>query len=189
MREIEVKAHLRDREEVKRKLEELGASFVEAVRQEDVVYARRTQSMDAFLGNEVFLRIRQTPTTVTFTLKYHPDRTRDVRDASMPIEHEVDVSSRSELEAMLTLLGFEPMLEITKTRTSAHLKNWEICLDEVEGLGSFIEVEQCADHDADVDTISQQLREFLVSLGISPADIGVRRYDIQLLEKRFGTNE
>jgi predicted adenylyl cyclase CyaB len=120
-----------------------------------------------------------------FTLKYHPDRTLDVRDASMPEEHEFTVSSRSELEAMLALLGFSPAMRIYKERQTAHLGNREICLDEVEELGSFIEVEQFAKDGEDVEAISASLREFIASLGIPTEDIGVRRYDVQLLEKQF----
>lgn len=186
MREVEVKARLRDREAVARKLAELGCAPGASASQDDTVYVKNSDSMDAFLANDFFLRIRETNGAVIFTLKYHPDRTLDVRDASMPEEHELAVSSRSELEAMLALLGFHPALRIYKERQTARLGNREVCLDEVEGLGSFIEIEEFADAD-DVAAVSASLRQLLAELGVPDEDIGVRRYDVQLLEKRFGT--
>jgi predicted adenylyl cyclase CyaB len=185
MREIEIKAHLRDREAVMAKLKELGCEVGAPVAQEDVVYVRHSGSMDEFLGNDLFLRIRATKGETIFTLKYHPDRTQNGNSLSMPLEHELTVSSREQLEAMLALLGFTPALRIYKERRSCHYREWEICLDEVEELGSFIEVEQLAKHNENVEPISHSLTAFLESLGIAPEDIGAKRYDIQLLEKRF----
>jgi adenylate cyclase class 2 len=186
MREIEIKAHLRDREVVMQKLSELGCEIGEAVAQEDIVYVKRAGSMDEFLSNDLFLRIRATKGETIFTLKYHPDRTQNGNSLSMPLEHELKVDSRAELEEMLKLLGFAPALRIYKERRSAHYKNWEICLDDVEELGSFIEVEQLAQHDEDIEPISHSLTAFLESLGIAVSDIGAKRYDIQLLERKFG---
>ncbi len=182
MREIEIKAHLRDRDAVLAKLLELGVSFDGVIYQKDVVYVKTVGTMKEFLSNDLFLRIRETPEKTIFTLKQHPDRTQSGNPASMPIEHEVVVDSRSEMEAMLGLLGFQEAIQIRKQRQSAHYKEWEICLDDVEELGSFIEVEQLAEHDADVPEVSAALANFLLSLGISKEDIGVKRYDIQMLE-------
>ncbi len=185
MREIEVKAHLRDKDAVIQKLKSLGSDFGESASQEDIVYVKESGSMEAFLSNELFLRIRATKGTTVFTLKYHADRTQNGRPDSMPLEHELTVSSRPELEAMLGLLGFIPALRIYKERQTAHYKNWEICLDEVEGLGSFIEIEHLADENENVAQISAALTDFLLSLGIEPADIGAKRYDIQFLERQY----
>ncbi|MDB5194992.1 MAG: putative Adenylyl cyclase CyaB [Parcubacteria group bacterium] len=185
MREIEIKAHLRERAVIIEKLKELGCAMGEPVAQEDIVYVKRAGSMDEFLGNDLFLRIRATKGETIFTLKYHPDRTQNGNSLSMPLEHELTVSSRPELEAMLALLGFTPALRIYKERQTSHYQKWEICLDDVEELGSFIEVEQLAEHEEDVGPVSDSLIAFLESLGVAAADIGAKRYDVQLLEKRF----
>jgi len=185
MREIEIKARVKNKEAVISKLAELGCVLGDELEQRDVVYARNSNSMQEFLANDLFLRVRKTPAETIFTLKYHPNRTENGSPLSMPLEHEVSVSSASEIEAMLALLGFTPATETNKVRRTAHFNDWEICLDEVESLGSFIEVESLVDHDTEVGPISEKLTAFIVSLGVLPEDIGVKRYDIQLLEKRF----
>jgi adenylate cyclase, class 2 len=172
MREIEIKAHLRDREAVAERLKELGSEFGEAVSQEDIVYVEKSDSMEDYLSNTLFLRIRATRAKTIFTLKYHANRTLNGSPDSMPLEHETEVSSRAELEAMVGLMGFSPALRIYKERQTAQYKDWEICLDTVEDLGSFIEVEQLAEHDEDVASVSASLTDFLESLGIDKEDIG-----------------
>lgn len=185
MREIEIKARVRDEAGLQAKLQELGCTLGEAVHQEDVVYAEKTGSLDEFLTNSVFLRIRETPTQIVFTLKYNPDRQGE--PDAMPVEHEVTVSSRKELEGMLALLGYLPMVTVNKNRRKGTYKNWEICLDEVTDLGTFIEVEQMAEHDEDVEPIQQELMGFLRSLAIEEQDQLVKRYDIQMIEQNFST--
>ncbi|MBP7741155.1 MAG: class IV adenylate cyclase [Candidatus Pacebacteria bacterium] len=183
MREIEVKARISNMGAMVGKLEEMGCEFSDAVTQEDVVYTEKVGSVAEFLSNSIFLRIREGTKGIVFTLKYNPDRQGE--PDAMPIEHEIKVDSRSELEAILTFLGYTPMVTVKKTRRTGHYKNWEICLDEVEELGSFIEVEQMAEHEEDIEPIRAEIMDFLRSLEISEEDMLVKRYDIQMLERQF----
>jgi predicted adenylyl cyclase CyaB len=182
MREIEIKARVADRENILSQLADLGCELSAPVSQEDIVFAQKVGSTKEFLTNSVFLRIRQTEEGVVLTLKYNPDR-QGAPDA-MPVEHEVSVDSRSELEAMLSFLDFKPMVTVKKTRRSGHYKNWEICIDEVEELGTFVEVEQMAEHDEDIEPIREAIMAFMRSLGVAEEDLLVNRYDIQMLERR-----
>ena len=177
MREVEVKAHIRDEVELLERLSGQGGVLGEPVTQEDTVYVKEVGSMQLFLGNDHFLRIRKTPERVMFTLKYHPGRNTTNIDA-MPIEHEVDVSNEEELKEMLKLLGFVEALSINKTRRTTHVGDYEICIDEVEGLGSFIEVEKLLEHEEETEPTIRDMKEFLGALGIAPDDIGVKRYDV-----------
>jgi adenylate cyclase class 2 len=186
MREVEVKAHIRDEATLLKKLKEQGGELGEPKVQEDTVYVKEIGTMQRFLANDHFLRIRKMPEHVMFTLKYHPGRNTTNVDA-MPIEHEVVVSSSTELESMLGLLGFVKALQINKTRRTTHALGYEICIDEVEGLGAFIEVEKLLEHDEDTEPTLQEMKLFLQTLGIATEDIGVKRYDVQLLEKEYGS--
>ena len=187
MREVEVKAHIRGEDALLKQLARLGGVLSEPITQEDTVYVKETGSINTFLSNDHFLRIRKTPERVIFTLKYHPGRTGNGDSLSMPIEHEVDVSNENELKEMLQLLGFVQALTITKTRRTAHVGEYEICIDEVEGLGSFIEVEKLLENEEDTEETIRDMKIFLESLGIAQEDIGVKRYDVQLLEQEYGS--
>ncbi len=84
---------------------------------------------------------------------------------------------------MLALMGYQTAVRIRKSRVKTQHKNWEICIDEVEGLGSFIELEELADEHAEVSPIHTAMHEFLQAIGVEPEDAGLKRYDILLLEK------
>ena len=182
MREIEIKAKVINEEDILSKLQDLGCELSEPVTQEDVVFAQKVGSLEEFLTNSVFLRIRESQKGIVFTLKYNPDRQGE--PDAMPVEHEVTVDSRAELEAIFKLLGFQPMVTVKKTRRSGHYKNWEICVDEVEELGTFIEVEQMAEHEEDIEPVRDAIMEFLRSLGINEGDLLAQRYDIQIIETK-----
>lgn len=185
MREVEVKAHIRDEKELLERLAEQGGVLSEPVTQEDTVYVKETGSIEIFLANHHFLRIRKTPEKVLFTLKYHPSRTGNGDSLAMPLEHEVVVNDKAELEEMLKLLGFVPALTINKTRRTIHVGEYEVCIDEVEGLGAFIEVERLLERDEETAQTIEEMKVFLETLGITRQDIGAKRYDVQLLLKQY----
>ncbi len=178
--EIEVKAKVLDMPNLKGKLEALGCVFTEPVTQDDAVFARKTGSLETFLSNDVFLRIRvQNNGRIILTAKRPINKSAEtlVKD-----EHEVVVDSADEAKRILELAGFVEALRLKKTRQTAHYKEYEICLDEVEGLGTFIELEKMAEESAAAE-IQRSMFLFLESLGVSPGDQVKKGYDILLLEK------
>lgn len=58
MREVEIKIKVPDLNGLREKLESLGCQFGDSVEQEDVVYTRNIGSLETFLANSEFLRIR-----------------------------------------------------------------------------------------------------------------------------------
>ncbi|MEK7095558.1 MAG: hypothetical protein AAB917_02765, partial [Patescibacteria group bacterium] len=59
MKEIEVKAHLKNEDQVIKKLLELGCVLSEPVRQVDTVYTKVLGTIEEYLTNDHFLRIRE----------------------------------------------------------------------------------------------------------------------------------
>jgi predicted adenylyl cyclase CyaB len=75
-------------------------------------------------------------------------------------------------------------VEVRKVRRKGKLDNDEICLDEVEGLGGFIELERLADDDANPENVAEDLYQKLESLGLSRRDEEKRGYDTQIFQLR-----
>ena len=182
MHEIEIKAAVRDREAVLAKLEALGCTFGAPVTQEDVVYAKKVGSIPEFVSNDLFLRLRtQNDGKVIFTVKHHEGR--DAEDPTgVPVEYETEVGSAETIEQMLKLFGFNEAARISKTRRKCRYEKWELCLDEVEGLGTFIEAEQMASFE-EAEAAQKAMIEFLLSLGISEDDMPAQRYDLALMQR------
>lgn len=185
MHEVEVKAALRDKPGIMRALLALGCAFSAPVAENDVLYAKDVGSMDAYNRNADFLRIRVRGSgEIIFTLKHHPDR-HEGRPDSMPQEFETGIGSKQEMEKMLALMGYQEAVRTDKIRQKGHLGKWEICIDEVEGLGSFIELEELTDG-SETQRVVDEMLTFLGTIGISRDDMFADRYDIALLKKRWG---
>jgi len=65
------------------------------------------------------------------------------------------------------LMGFRPTVRIAKTRRTASVGGIELCVDDVEAAGGFIELERLAPDYANALTIQSELAAFADSLGIS----------------------
>jgi adenylate cyclase, class 2 len=175
MKEIEIKAVLKDKGAVMKKLQGLGCEFSKPIHQDDAVYVERVGDLKTFLSNSVFLRIRVNDNSqVIFTAK---QRTGPL----VAIEHETIVNSAEELREILFMMSYKKAVEIRKERQVAHYKDYEICIDEVEGLGSFIEMEKLST-DENVEEIQEEMFVFFESLGIKRDDRVTKGYDILLLE-------
>ena len=178
--EIEVKARVIDQNDVLKKLAALGCAFSEPVNQDDMVYTEKIGTLDVFLSNNVFLRIRiQNDGRVILTAK-KPVK-KDAENL-VKIEHETAVSSAEEARAILELMGYQQAVRVKKIRQTAHFNDYEICLDDIEGLGSFIELEQMAESE-EADKIQKEMFTFLMSLEISPEAQVKKGYDILMIEK------
>jgi len=183
MKEIEVKAHLKDKERVINELKKIGAALSAPIKQIDTVYTRVIGKKELYLSNDHFVRIREkSDGRFIFTVK--ADKSK--KEALIKTEHETEVKDAKELEQALFLMDYQISNKVTKVRQTATVGYYEICLDDVEELGSFIEVEKMAGTDADVNAIVVELNSFIASLGVPEIDVINKGYDIMMIEKMFG---
>jgi len=82
-------------------------------------------------------------------------------------EVEVEVADLKKTEEILLSLGFKKTLEVHKKREIYHLDGAEICLDRVEGLGDFVELETLAISDTDIES----RRDWLIGI---KRDLGIK---------------
>ena len=176
MREIEIKAKVEDKQKLLAKIAEQGIVLSAPKTQHDVVFCKPGQQ--DYEKDSIWLRIRtENGEKVTWTMKVDTGRKLD------SIEHEVDVSDGEVLETMLLQLGNELYSDLTKTRQKAKVGEIEICVDTVEGLGTYIEAEKMCPDDADYDEVAKELWGFLGSLGITKAAQETLGYDVLLKRK------
>jgi adenylate cyclase class 2 len=178
MREIEIKARVGDKAQLLEKLAAQGVVLSAPKKQHDVVFCQPGQQ--DYEAGSIWLRIRtEDDTKVTFTLKADTGRKLD------SIEHEVEVSDAKELENILRAMGNVVYSDLTKTRQKGKWGSVEICVDEVDGLGTYIEAEKLvADHNADYDEVAAELWALLAKLGITKKDHEPNGYDVLLNHKQ-----
>ena len=83
------------------------------------------------------------------------------------LELEVPITDPDEYERILNALGFKEVLTVSKVREKYYYdRKIIIALDEVEGLGKFIEVETLVEDEADVEEAVEKIRGIMESLGV-----------------------
>ncbi len=171
MLELEVKAALSD--DVLERLRRLHLPRVDRQVQVDTYY--KHPCID-FVATDEALRIRRAEGATTVTYK----GPRLSRETKMREEHELVVSDFREARAVLERLGFTPVATVEKTRERFERDDMCIVVDDVKGLGRFIEVEMLLEER--IEQAEERIFQFLEGLGISRAST-IRDSYLELLNK------
>ena len=97
------------------------------------------------------------------------------------VEYEVSIDSAEEITGVFRELDIDQRVCVRKTRTQFKFKEYKICLDEVEGLGFFLEVELSAP-DKDAEGAKKEIHEFASEFGVSSRQQDFRGYPFLLLD-------
>ncbi len=182
MYEVEVKAKLRDRQAIIKKLKDFGCKFSEELHQIDHIFAPN----DVFFPpplNTPILRVREQNKRYFFTLKISQSGRQD------SMERELEIMDSSMMIEIMKFIGYKEVSKVDKKRIQTKYRDMVIELDKVEDLGEFIEVEKIVTHtDMEIrKNIQKELCEFLETLGVVKEDLLMNsKYDIMLFEKLKG---
>ncbi len=164
MIEIEVKAKLKEPDKILHKLESMGCIFSEKITQEDYIYLSQGIRFADITAGVNILRLRKENGTVRFTIKQHRKNELDC------IENEVIVSDFNKMGAMLAMMGYYEVVRYRKQRMTGKYADYTICIDKVDKLGDFIEVECMSSVKIDGAQVQKELFAFLSELGIQAED-------------------
>ena len=180
MYEVEVKAHLRDRASVFKKLKDFGCKFSKELHQIDYVFIPPKAPYPLFPLGTPALRLRKQNNIYFLTLKIPQSSYQDC------IEKEVDIPEGEKMLEILKLIGWKTIPTVEKKRIKTKFKGIEIVLDKVKHLGEFVEAEKVVTNknpEARKKT-QEALFDFLGILGVPKEDRVIDgKYDIMLFEK------
>ena len=179
MYEVEVKMYLDDREKVIKKLKDLGCIFGEVLHQIDHIFIPEGVSFPPPLDVPV-LRVRKQNEKYFFTMKISMSNRQDC------IEKELEIFDGEKMLEILKFLKYKQVPVVDKKRIKTKVGEIEVVLDEVVGLGEFLEAEKIVHtHDGkEREKIQEELLFFLETLGIKREDQIINgKYDIMLFEK------
>ena len=80
------------------------------------------------------------------------------------------------MHCAILAMGFSPTVRIVKLRRTGTLGDLVLCVDELEGLGVFLEVERMVPDDVPGEAVQDELSRFVASLGIETERTG-QTYD------------
>ena len=174
-REIEVKYRVGDPTEVVAALATRGVTLSDPVLQDDQAYAPSTWSYGLSKISVPFARLRTQNGRHLFTVKTPIANELDCA------EQECEISDREQMHEALIAMGFRPTVQLVEWRRSGRAGDMTLCLDEVTGLGAFLEVERLLDDTVDTADVQERMDEFVTSLGITAARV-TQTYDSLLRE-------
>ena len=184
MLEVEMKFPLADAERFRRQLDASGAELSETRSDEDCYFNAPDRD---FAKTDEALRLRRIGDANYFTYK-GPKRDRQTKtrtEIELPIEpgdHGATLGA-----GLLTSLGYRFVATIKKKRAVFHVKrsgfDVEVCVDEVEGVGAFAELEILAPEDQ-LERARAEVLEFAKQLNLTNSER--RSYLEMWLEKHRG---
>ena len=138
MIEVEVKAKINDFDSVKKVLKEINAKKSHVEHQEDSYF---NSPIKDFAKTDEALRIREVEidkNSKTFITYKGPKI--DVKSKTRE-EIELEIEDPKKISRIFEHLGFKKTAKVIKNRTIYNLDQYIISLDEVEGLGPYMEIE------------------------------------------------
>lgn len=160
-REVEVKYHVADPEAATEALAAAGFALSPPIHQDDQAYAEQGWQYGMSKVGVAFARLRTAEGRYVFTLK------KPIDNEMACAEYECEVSDREQMHHAILAMGFYPTVRIVKTRRTASRAGLSLCLDEVEHIGSFLEVERLVASDQSGLQVQAELDNFARSLGLT----------------------
>jgi adenylate cyclase class 2 len=116
-----------------------------------------------------------------FTLKKDNGRRMD------STEYELQIADAKAMEQIVRAMGYELYTTMTKTRQKAKIGEVEVCLDKIEGLGTFVEAEIMTHTNDNHAKVVTKLWDALQQLGITRDAEVTDAYDVLLRRKEQQT--
>jgi adenylate cyclase, class 2 len=160
-REVEVKYRVADTTAAAKVLTVAGFALSSPIHQDDQAYAEVGWQYGMRKVGVAFARLRTQRGRHLFTLK------KPIDNEMACTEYECEVSDREQMHHALVAMGFYPTVRIVKARRTASRAGLSVCLDDVEHVGSFLEVERLVAPEQSGLQVQAELDSFVRSLGVA----------------------
>ncbi len=170
--EIELRFKVKNLKLIENKLINLKAKFIKNKKQIDKYFGEI--NLYKKINYSFLLRIRQEGDKVFLTYKGD-----NFKKAGVWQEYDFLIKDSKKAELMIKDMGFDEVITVNKIRKEYSLNSLNICLDEIEGLGQFIEIEYLSESS----NSKKKHFDLIKRLGIEKNEIIHKGYVTMLLEK------
>lgn len=164
MIEVEVKSKINSFEELEEKLAEIGAVKIKDEFQEDIYF---NSPVVDFAKTDEALRIRTTKqndkTSIFITYK---GPKIDAKSKTRK-EIEMGIADSGQCSDIFEAIGFVKVRTVRKNRQYFSYENFEISLDDIEGLDPYMEIEIALEDGDDYTQAQNSIFELFEKLGIT----------------------
>ena len=170
MIEVEIKARIKNKNKLKKKLEEIGANFVRIEKQVDRIFGNSMflDSNNMIVEGGLSARIREVNNLKTLEFK-------EILRQKGGMEIESVLSDVGIGLRFLEKLKFKEAFTILKLRETYSYNDFTICLDNVDQLGNFIEIEKMVEFSGDINRAKEECID-LLNILVSNSEIENKKY-------------
>lgn len=173
MREIELKFKLDNLAELINNLERFDCQISDYIIQNDTIYVFDLNNVESCAGS-VWLRVRRINDKVELNYKKQSLK----KSESQEIEFGVDDYLKA--NSFLKALGYKEWVRVNKKRRYSKYDDVNICIDEVERLGNFVEIELLVEESDKKDNYEEKLLKIAKKLGINTKNKVDDHYDTMI---------
>lgn len=178
MKEIELKFRIDNEAETIKNLNRIGCKYINYSIQSDVVFSNdKNINFNKMEPNTILLRIRKEQKKTYLTLKKSSTRSYECE------EIEFEVCDSKKIYNFVEALGFTKIMEFTKGRKQFVYNELNICIDNIDDLGTYIEIEHLTNKD-DSENIRNKILDFAKLININIDRIESRYYPQIILDNQ-----
>lgn len=172
--EIELKVKVKDVKALKTRLAKLRAEFKERITNIDHYFSVKHRD---FMKTKECLRIRVVPENEIAILTYKPETTDEMKKSGFIWKKELEIAFNANdseaLKAILECLDCQNLVTVYKTRENFEVDGLKITIDEVKGIGSFMEIEKISEN---ISAAKEEVWSMLERLGFGKKDLELANY-------------
>ena len=172
--EVEVKIKAYNLEILEELLIEKGAIIIDIINQRDHYFNHPSRD---FQETDEAVRIREEGDLVYLTYK----GPKIDKKSKSRIEEQVEVKNFEVTKNILTQLGFKKVLTVIKDRRSYQMRGFTICMDTVDSLGTFVEIEKEIENLDDMVKTRDEIYQLAKDIMLKPHENGIRKSYLELL--------
>lgn len=176
--EIEIQVNIENNKSLLAFLEK-NADFKSEKHQIDRYFSPTHRSFTEVRPIREWLRLRDSGGKYFITYKnWHYDESDKSHYCD---EYETKIENLDQLKKILDVLDFKFVVEVDKLRKTWTYKDYEVAVDSVKSLGDFVEIEYIGKEEVDPKKITEEMINFLKSIGCGKIKRNYVGYPFQLL--------
>lgn len=161
--EVEIQVNLENIQPLK-KLLKSEAEFVSEKREIDHYYMPAHRNFISNLPISEWLRLRDSEGK--FSINYKHWQRDGEGKTNHCHEYETGVDNIEQMQNILEVMDFKPVVRVEKKRRKYHYQDYEITIDRVVGLDETVEIEFKGESDKSPADITAEMIQFLRKLGV-----------------------
>ncbi|MBO5159146.1 MAG: class IV adenylate cyclase [Lachnospiraceae bacterium] len=182
MVEVEVKIPVKNKKQVEEKLLELGFLKGDLLKESDFYFDNACHELKE---KDMALRIRSCENLTTSTTEHFITYKGPKMDKISMTRKELEtkIESAETGREILKSLGYTEVPPVIKRRQELHKDQMNACLDQVEHLGDFLELEIVVQQESEKENALNELISLLYELGYQAEDI-IRTSYLSMLQNK-----